>query len=123
MDLLHLKTLIYTPILENQNHYAEFYFGIHDEFMIDVTKFLFIGVYWLDALDMAIAATVDTLKLQVNIGKIVCRNMAVLPYVPVIGDKSRGPITLFYMHMANHTNLDDHYDVIAHDTKEYYTVA
>ena len=66
-DLLHLKNVIYTHILENQNYFAEFHFGMADQFMTDITENLFNGVYAPVANYVVIAATVDTLRMQVNI--------------------------------------------------------
>ena len=40
MDLPHPEKLIYTHILQKENHYAEFHFGITAQFIIDVTEYL-----------------------------------------------------------------------------------
>ena len=68
-------------ILENQNHYAEFHFGIPDQFMIHVTEYLFSGVYTVDTVDVVIAAITDTLRAQLIIGQNVNRKVAVIPHV------------------------------------------
>ena len=54
MELLYLQTS-YAHILENQKHYAEFHFGILDQFMIDVIEYLFSEAYTLNTVEVVIA--------------------------------------------------------------------
>ena len=62
MDFSYLKNLICTHILENQNHYAEFHFGIPDQFKI-VTEYLFSEACMLGVADVVIAARAHSLRL------------------------------------------------------------
>ena len=67
MNMLYLKNLNHTHILENGNNYVDHHFGIPDQYMIDTTGYLLTGAYIFDAVDVAIAVIADALRKQVSI--------------------------------------------------------
>ena len=97
MNVPHLKNLIHANILERQNHYTEYHFGIPDQFIIDVTEYLFNGAYTLDAVDVVTPATTHAIMLLVNIAQYVNGKAAVIPHIPVISGSYRGSVTLLHM--------------------------
>ena len=118
MGLPHLKNVIYANILDDQNYYAEFKFGISDQFAINVTEYIFSRMYKSDAVDVVIAATADAIRMQINIIHNVKEKVAVIPYCPAINGHSRTTVTLLYMQKPCHNSLDDHYDTIVDITPE-----
>ena len=84
MELPHLKNLIDADISENQNKYAEFNFGIPDQFMICDIDYLFSGAYIPDAVDVVITATGDALRTKVSIVQNVNGKVVVISHVPAI---------------------------------------
>ena len=79
MNLPHYENLICNHIIENQNHYIEFHFGIPNQIMIDFIEYLYSGAYTLVVVDVVTYATVHALRLDVNRGQNKNGKVVVLP--------------------------------------------
>ena len=89
MNLPHLKNLIFTDILENQNTYAEFHSETPDQFMVDVTEYCFRGAYILDVVDVVTVTTADALRILLNISQNANGKVTFIPHVSVTSGSLR----------------------------------